>query len=39
MKKENYNANNYKEIDVNEEKEKSNQIEFNNEDQKDIITK
>ena len=38
MKKENYNANNYKEIDVNEEKEKSNQIEFNNEDQEALIS-
>ena len=38
MKKENYNANNYKEIDINEEKEKSNQIEFNNEDQEALIS-
>lgn len=38
MKKENYNSNNYKEIDINEEKEKSNQIEFNNEDQEALIS-
>ena len=38
MKKDNYNSNNYKEIYINEEKEKSNQIEFNNEDQEALIS-